>query len=92
MEKMEEDKRNKEVSLDDLLMQQHKATKQLLEAQQILQIVLQVDQRVASAWGLWGHVLQMMGNEEKASEVILTSLEWNQVNSFDDYSLCSIII
>ena len=75
-----------------IFTREHKATKKLLEVQQILQQILQVDQRVASAWAMWGHVLRLLGNEEKASEIMLTSLEWNRMNSFDDYKCCSIII
>ena len=73
-------------------MKEHKATKQLLEAEQILQQILQRDQRLTSAWALWGHVLELLGQNEKAGEVILTSLEWNKINSFTDYSICSILI
>ena len=81
-----------EVTLDSILMKEHKATKQLLEAEQILQQILQRDQRLTSAWALWGYVLELLGQNEKAGEVILTSLEWNKINSFTDYSVCSILI
>lgn len=73
-------------------MKEHKATKQLLEAEQILQQILQRDQRITSAWALWGHALELLGQNEKAGEVLLTSLEWNKINSFTDYSVCSILI
>lgn len=92
MEHLDELKNDKEVSLDTILTQEHKATKKLLEAQQVLQQVLQIDQRITTAWSLWGSVLELLGNAEKASEVMLTGLEWNKVNSFADYRCCSVLI
>lgn len=77
---------------DVLFTKEHEATKKLLEAQQLLQHILQTDKRLTSAWAMWGHVLRLLGNEEKASEMMLTALEWNKVNSFDDFKCCSIII
>ena len=79
-------------TLDALLMREHRCTKQLLAADQVLRGVIQRDQRITSAWELWGRVLELLGNKEKAAEVMLTGLEWDKRNSFESVSVCSIVI
>ena len=79
-------------TLDALLMREHACTKQLLAADQVLRGVIQRDRRITSAWELWGRVLELLGNNEKAAEVILTGLEWDKMNSFESVSVCSIVI
>ena len=64
----------------------------LLEAEQILHSLLQEDQRLASVWGMWGEVLALLGNREKAAEAMLTSLEWSEVNSFESVSRYPVVI
>lgn len=79
-------------TLDALLMREHGCTKQLLGADQVLRGVIQRDQRITSAWELWGRVLELLGNKEKSCEVMLTGLEWDKMNSFDSVSVCSVVI
>ena len=77
-------------TLDVLLSREHACTKQLLAADEVLREVIQKDQRIATAWAMWGSVL--LGNSEKAAEAMLTSLEWDKANSFESVSLCNVVI
>ena len=81
-----------ETTLDVVLSREHGCTKQLLEAEQILHSLLQEDQRMASVWGMWGEVLALLGNREKAAEAMLTSLEWSEVNGFESVSRYPVVI
>lgn len=92
MEEVEKIRNDKDTTLDELLTKEHNCTKQLLAAEQIVTNVLQRDQRITSAWQLWGQVLEMLGRTEKAAEVLLTCLEWEQRNSFGSVSQCRVII
>lgn len=83
---------DKDTTLDALLTKEHNCTKQLLDAEQIVSNVLQRDNRITSAWRLWGEVLERLGRTEKAAEVLLTCLEWNQASSFESVSCCPAII
>ncbi|KAK8821086.1 hypothetical protein WA538_005717, partial [Blastocystis sp. DL] len=79
-------------TLDVLLSREHACTKQLLAADEVLREVIQKDQRIATAWAMWGSVLELLGNSEKAAEAMLTSLEWDKANSFESVSLCNVVI
>lgn len=79
-------------TLDVLLSREHACTKQLLAADEVLREVVQKDQRIATAWAMWGSVLELLGNSEKAAEAMLTSLEWDKANSFEGVSLCNVVI
>ena len=52
---------DKDTTLDALLTKEHNCTKQLLDAEQIVSNVLQRDNRITSAWRLWGEVLERLG-------------------------------
>ena len=41
---------------------------------------------------MWGEVLELLGDSEKAAEAMLTGLEWDKVNSFESVSVCNIVI
>lgn len=92
MEELKELREDEETTLDVVLSREHRCTKQLLEAEQILHSLLQEDQRLASVWGMWGEVLALLGNREKAAEAMLTSLEWSEVNSFESVSRYPVVI
>ena len=92
MEELKELREDEETTLDVVLSREHGCTKQLLEAEQILHSLLQEDQRLASVWGMWGEVLALLGNREKAAEAMLTSLEWSEVNSFESVSRYPVVI
>ena len=79
-------------TLDVLLSREHTCTKQQLAADEVLREVIQKDQRIATAWAMWGSVLELLGNSEKAAEAMLTSLEWDKANSFESVSLCNVVI
>ena len=57
LEEVEKIRNDKDTTLDELLTKEHNCTKQLLAAEQIVTNVLQRDQRITSAWQLWGQVL-----------------------------------
>ncbi|KAM7452880.1 hypothetical protein BLSTO_06380, partial [Blastocystis sp. subtype 1] len=92
LEELKELREDEETTLDVVLSREHGCTKQLLEAEQILHSLLQEDQRLASVWGMWGEVLALLGNREKAAEAMLTSLEWSEVNSFESVSRYPVVI
>ena len=92
MEELKQLREDEETTLDVVLSREHGCTKQLLEAEQILHSLLQEDQRLASVWGMWGEVLALLGNREKAAEAMLTSLEWSEVNSFESVSRYPVVI
>ena len=70
MEELKELREDEETTLDVVLSREHGCTKQLLEAEQILHSLLQEDQRLASVWGMWGEVLALLGNREKAADKV----------------------
>ena len=79
-------------TLDSLLTREHECTKRLLAADHVLRSVIQKDQRIAGVWTMWGEVLELLGDNEKAAEAMLTGLEWDKVNSFESVSVCNIVI
>lgn len=92
MEELKRLREDRETTLDCLLSREHECTKQLLSAEQILHRVIDEDQRIATAWSMWSEVLELLGNTEKASEALLTGLEWSEANSFDSVSRYPVVI
>ena len=86
MEELKRLREDRETTLDCLLSREHECTKQLLSAEQILHRV------IATAWSMWSEVLELLGNTEKASEALLTGLEWSEANSFDSVSRYPVVI